>query len=436
MLAREGFLFERIQVSLRIKLIFHPLRLKRTCSPPIFCIFLRNPEPTLKNRAALILDDDPVFSALLTELLSASGISKIDYCEDGRALLQKQSELDAANLLFCDLSMPGMDGVEFLDRLAKKSWPGEVIIVSGEPESVISAASQFARLSGVALRDSIRKPVSMERLTTALGAFAEPQIHRPKPRVTEDAPTRLRSILSADGVRAAYQPQFNVRTGRIDGFEALMRLNGPEGQLLSPGEFWAGMQTLDLEQEFTFQFLNTVFEEISGWKSWNASTRCSVNLSPSMLKLIQIPDILNGLCNKYDIAPGSIVIEVTEAETLEPDAALMKAMSRLRIAGFGLALDDFGSGYANIQELGWLPFSEIKTDLAFGQKIETDRFSRAVIEFAARSATQLGLMLTVEGTETDNAIIAAKASGATRVQGYAIAKPLTGSIAEKLINGV
>ncbi len=377
----------------------------------------------------LLIDDDPVFSGYMVGLLEAAGLD-IACVGDARATLVKE-DISKYTRILCDLNMPDMDGIEFIEHLSKISWQGELIIVSGEAQNVIRAASRLANFLGLKIAGTLSTPVKLTDILHILNRNSSAVSKTAPPNILTERKSYIDQAIRDLAVTPVYQPQLNLGTMKIDGFEALMRLELQDGSLASPNEFF-DIITPDEEEELTIKQSKKILKDFKIWSQTKSMKRCSINLSPRLLAKNSVVESLVEDCRRFGITPSQIIIEVTENEPLIDTPNLISAMSRLRIAGFGLALDDFGSGHANIQELGWFPFSEIKTDLIFGRDMLQDRFARAAVEFAVRAAEQLELELTVEGLEQAEAVSLAAKLGANHGQGYAIARPVSSVYAEKL----
>lgn len=378
----------------------------------------------------IIIDDDPVFAGYMTGLLEAAGLENIVCVGDAWLTLQSSAPENYARIV-CDLNMPDMDGIEFIQHLAKMKWPGELIIASGEAQSVVNAAERLARLSGLNVIGTLRKPAKLEDVQHILKTSANKSKAITNLEVEDKRAELILQAIELAAVMPVYQPQLNLKTMKVDGFEALMRLKLSDGSLATPGEFF---DLLSQEQAdlLAVKQNKIIVDNFRDWSAGGHSKKCSINLSPRQVGEDHITKNLIEICQHMSVDPAQITIEVTENEPLIDAPNLIGAMSRLRIAGFGLALDDFGSGHANIQELGWFPFSEIKTDLVFGQDLLTDQFSRAAIEFAVKASRQLELQLTVEGLESAEAVAFAAKLGANKGQGYAIARPISFENAHRL----
>lgn len=378
----------------------------------------------MQSAATLVIDDDPAFGLYMSELVPHAGFGPTVCDGDAATVLSGTRDLNCFDRIICDLNMPGVDGIQFIEHLAETRWDGALIIVSGEPDSVIRAASRFATLSGLNFRGALKKPVLPEALAAVMRDDPESGVgdnnRKPTTAATHAA---IMDAVERAALYPVYQPQLNLISLKVDAFECLMRLRLEDGSLVGPTDFFHLLSEAQ-EEQLTAKFVQMAMRDYALAMRVAPGLTGAFNLPPRLLVNSSLPDRLRRFCKRFEIPPSQMIIEVTESEPFKHNLGMSKAMSRLRMAGFGLALDDFGAGYANIHELGDLPFTHVKTDLSFGQNIESDRFSRAAVEFAVKAAAQLGLEITIEGIESIDALTCARSLGGHRAQGFIISKPL------------
>jgi EAL domain-containing protein (putative c-di-GMP-specific phosphodiesterase class I) len=133
------------------------------------------------------------------------------------------------------------------------------------------------------------------------------------------------------------------------------------------------------------------------------------------------------------VPPSQITLEVTETRLLEYGAQALDIFARLRIKGFGLSIDDFGTGASNIDRLQMYPFTELKIDQSFTRGALTDSFARASVEMSVRLAKEMGLKIVAEGVETTEMWDFLAGLGVDEAQGYLMARPLPPAEFAKLL---
>jgi EAL domain-containing protein (putative c-di-GMP-specific phosphodiesterase class I) len=130
------------------------------------------------------------------------------------------------------------------------------------------------------------------------------------------------------------------------------------------------------------------------------------------------------MAREAGIQPRDLVLEVTETGVMEDLTTALDVLTRLRLKGFGLSIDDFGIGYSSFEQLGRIPFTEMKLDRSFVNKGQQDPAARAILESSMGMAQKLGLVTVAEGVETVGELALVRELGCDNVQGYLVAKPM------------
>jgi EAL domain-containing protein (putative c-di-GMP-specific phosphodiesterase class I) len=138
-------------------------------------------------------------------------------------------------------------------------------------------------------------------------------------------------------------------------------------------------------------------------------------------------DAVTQIVTGHGLDPSEMILELTETEAILNIAAALENLTRLRIKGFGLAIDDYGVGYSSMQALSRMPFTEIKIDRSFVAAAATDPKYRLMVEHTIAVAHQLGLKTVAEGVETRAECDLLASLGCDRIQGYLISRPVEGS---------
>ena len=149
------------------------------------------------------------------------------------------------------------------------------------------------------------------------------------------------------------------------------------------------------------------------------------NLTPLAVQDSGLPDRLLGVVKRAGLDPKSITFEITENHLLECTAASLEVLSLMRLYGFDLSIDDFGTGATSIEQLRTFPFTELKIDGQFMMASDDDAFSRLTVQTSAKLARMMGMNVVAEGVETVDAIQFANESGANEVQGFYFARAMS-----------
>jgi EAL domain-containing protein (putative c-di-GMP-specific phosphodiesterase class I) len=152
--------------------------------------------------------------------------------------------------------------------------------------------------------------------------------------------------------------------------------------------------------------------------------RIAINVSMQVLDRYDFPEFVVATARSARVDPASVVLEITESQLMEDIVKPLEVLSRLRLRGIGLAMDDYGTGASTMQQLTRIPFTELKIDREFVAGAPDDPTARAMLASSIRLAKDLGLATVAEGVETENEWQLVAAGGVDVVQGYFIARPM------------
>lgn len=238
----------------------------------------------------------------------------------------------------------------------------------------------------------------------------------------------LRNALIKDSFELFFQPQLNLKTGKISGAEALLRWNHPAGELVSPVEFIPIIEHTGLIVPIGRWVLRDALLKLKHWRERGIDLpRVAVNVSAIQLHKDQLFDYLRELLDEVQMTPSDLEIEITESVFVD-NQVIPKVLQKLHDQGYYLALDDFGTGYSSLSYLTRLPFNKIKLDRSFVAKIETDADSRAMAKSLVALAKTLGFEVTAEGVENIAQLYFLLEQGCDQIQGYYIGKPVPSNL--------
>ena len=238
--------------------------------------------------------------------------------------------------------------------------------------------------------------------------------------------THLREALANDGLDVRYQPLLHVPSGKIAGYEALVRWTHPVRGPISPMEFVALAEETSLIVPIGEYVFDTACKAVSRFIAAGADPKPFIAVNVSARQMGH-PGLIERIVARVDAAGlprGSLKVEITESQAL--DYAQVAAIIELcHSHGIKVALDDFGTGYSHLTHMHKLAFDTMKVDQAFSREMLEDPRSMAIVEAIVRMGKALGADIVVEGIETEAMLQALRELGCDYAQGYLIGKPQT-----------
>jgi diguanylate cyclase (GGDEF)-like protein len=243
-----------------------------------------------------------------------------------------------------------------------------------------------------------------------------------------DSRIHLRRLLEQDLKNALmngefelyYQPQVNLKTRRICGFEALLRWHHPVRGFISPLEFIPVAEETGLIVAIGEWVLRVACREA---KNWPSEISVAVNLSPIQFNKGDLVAIVRSALESSGMRPERLELEITESVFLHTTVNTMKTLHQLRAMGVSVALDDFGTGYSSLSYLHSFPFNKIKIDQSFVRDLMTSKESMSIIRAVTGLGKSLGIKTVAEGVETQAQVDKLREKGCTEVQGYFFSEP-------------
>lgn len=386
-------------------------------------------EPRAENTASalnvLVVDDEPGVRTILERLLK-DRVASVLTASNGRDALELLRIVDPpVDLVFLDLVMPKMDGIEVIRHMAARESPPLFAFVSGVSATLLNAAVHLAATRGIPVVGALEKPITVSAVDTILRlAAAARKDEAKRPGGFSIPEEQLLAALREKWLELHYQPKVSLASGDIEGFEALVRLRHPDYGLISPGVFIPLAEESGLITSITNQVLMLALAQSAEWRAAGLSTKVSVNISAKMLVDLNLPDRIEAEAKRCGTSPNQIVLEITESGVFADEGDTMDILTRLCMKGFQLSIDDFGTGYSSMQQLRRVPFTELKIDRAFVTGIRRQSKDYSILDSSVTLGKKLGLSVVAEGAETADDMQLLKSVGADIVQGYHVAKPM------------
>ena len=373
----------------------------------------------------LLLDDDPFILKLVTHQLNILGHHAVWPASNGQqALSIVDGGKDVTGLIFLDLNMPEMDGIEFVHHLVDRNYSGSLVLMSGEDGRMLHATKTLIEAHNINLLGTLHKPMTLADLRSVLDAW--------KPLIKLST-TVYKQPYTAERVNEAiekgelvnyYQPQVDLTTGQIIGFETLVRWLHPEDGLIPPDQFIPTAESAGHVQFLTRWVISEALAQAQRWHDDGYDWHVSVNVSMYDLVSLSFINYIVEQTSKANLTPSNVMIEVTESRLMRDQRVTLEILTRLRMKRFKLSIDDFGTGHSSLTQLRDIPFDELKIDKSFVHGADKDETLSAIFAASVDMARTLGMDVVAEGIEDRRDWNYVRQSGCKVAQGYFIGKPM------------
>ncbi|BBQ51887.1 EAL domain-containing response regulator [Aeromonas jandaei] len=371
----------------------------------------------------MVVEDHAFQRKALMHQIRDLGYQQLLEARDGQEALEL-CQRHSVDILFCDLRMPGMDGMALLRRLSLGGFSGGIILSSALEDDVVEAVLRMSAAYGLQVLGRIEKPSTKQQLKVLIESWSPRQEQAQKEDGHRLGLDELRRALDDDQIVPWYQPKVSFATGEWVGMEALARWQHPEYGLVSPGRFIPLAENNGLIDQLTEIIINKSLRDGHLWEETGLSLNLSMNLSTTSLIEGDLCNSLIAQCQRWSINPELITLEVTESSFVQDVGKSLEVLTRLRMHGFGLSIDDFGTGYSSMQQLALLPFTELKLDRSFVDRCYADPSRLAIIESSIELARKLGLKSVAEGVEDELTWQQLAKLGCDVCQGFFSARPM------------
>jgi diguanylate cyclase (GGDEF)-like protein len=240
----------------------------------------------------------------------------------------------------------------------------------------------------------------------------------------------LRAAVARDEFEIHYQPIVNLASGRVSGFEALLRWNHPVRGLVSPAEFIPLAEETGMIVAIGSWVLRTACIEA---QTWPAAINLAVNLSPIQFQKGDVMSAVTAALDASCLRPERLELEITESVLMQDSIATLTILHRFRSMGIAVALDDFGTGYSSLSYLRRFPFDKIKIDQCFVHDILHRHEAMSIVRAVTHLGHDLRMRTTAEGVETQEQLDMLRDEGCTEAQGHLFSRPKPASEVPSMI---
>ena len=257
---------------------------------------------------------------------------------------------------------------------------------------------------------------------------------RNESQAKRDMRDRLRRALHKNELEIYYQPQVDLSTRKVVGFEALIRRNHPDLGLLLPGAFLPSLEQSSLASDIGWWTIEEACQMAADLNRQDGRYRIAVNLFPQQFRSPHLCDRVSDALERHQVAPEWLELEITEEVALNDADASVQALKAIRDIGVGVAFDDFGTGFASLSSLQRYPLTTLKIDRGFIRDIRTRTSDAAITRALVAMSTEMGLRTVAEGIEGPEQESVLRDIGCQEGQGYLYGRPMRKEDALRCIN--
>jgi EAL domain-containing protein (putative c-di-GMP-specific phosphodiesterase class I)/FixJ family two-component response regulator len=373
----------------------------------------------------LVAEDHEFQRRTLVRMLASLGALEVLEAADGRAALDVLLEAGrTVDIIVCDLDMPEMDGMEFIRHVGEAGTQVSVILSSALDRHLIASVETMTTAYGMNLLGAIEKPATPQKLRDLIARHGIMPARRKSVSPAAIPVTDVIAGIRAGQFEPFFQPKVDMATGKLVGAEALARWRHPERGIVSPGAFVGVLEAAGETEALTWVMLEKSAAAAKAWQEQGLAASVSVNLSLATLSDPTLADRITEAVRREGLETKAMILEITETVAMIDVGRCLENLARLRVKGFGLSIDDYGTGYSSMQQLARIPFTELKLDQSFVTNCAGNVQHQAIIESSLDMARRLHLKTVAEGVETLADWTFLRDLGCGAGQGYFIAKPL------------
>lgn len=382
----------------------------------------------------LIVDDSASQREYAKALCAELGIHCLFEAVNGADAIAVLKE-ESIDVVLVDLEMPVMDGVDLIRSIATQQLAMSVVILSAKDPVLIASVGTMAEADGLHLLGTFHKPLQPDAFKCSLLRFVQEQ-KAPTGELSADEQDEVTALdlteaLAHHQLSLVYQPKLTVQGLLLRGVEALARWRHPSKGPISPGVFIPLAERHGMIDALTRHLLQQALQQKQRWQERGLKFHLAFNLSPLSLADASLVDWLLDITRRYHVEPGDLTLEVTENALLGELADAIQTLARLRLKGFHIAIDDYGTGFANAQQLSRVPATELKLDRSLVDKVASRPQQHTILSSTVSLAKNLGLTCVAEGVETLEDFQVLEVLGVDQVQGFYFSRPQT---AEDLVD--
>ncbi|MEN3355979.1 MAG: hypothetical protein V7640_4137 [Betaproteobacteria bacterium] len=380
------------------------------------------------NYKFLILEDHDTQRKILQKMLETLHAREVHTGANGQEGLEfLRAPGNEVDIIITDLEMPGMDGLEFIRHVGAARYGTSVIVASSHERNLLSSVETMAAAYGVKYLGTIEKPITLQKLEELI-AVADKRVQTPGRRAPSASPTftceQIRHGLDNNQFEPFFQPKVTMATSDVMGAEALARWRHPDLGIVAPNAFITHLEESGEIALLLFKILEKAARFALRARDAGHTISVAVNVSIRSLDSATLAHDITDTVKRAGAEPRDVMLEITESSATTDVGLAIENLARLRMLGFGLSIDDYGTGYSSMEQLSRIPFTELKIDQSFVSHAERQESARVILASSLDMARRLNIKAVAEGVETRANWELLKELGCDIAQGYYIARPM------------
>lgn len=380
----------------------------------------------------LVVDNDQNHGLLIEEVAEMSGHHVLNL-SDPRKVQQQLEFHPSVELIIIELLMPDRDGIEVVRDLAAAGYQGTILLVSQAAQKLLTAADNLAHEYELKTLPPLQKPLTLEQIRESiLHVLQNPHDHG---KVNDDlchqqsgsVPMSLEEIKHAireKRLALDYQPLLSLKTYQVHALESFVRIIDKNGNHIYPQHFRQIIDQRDLDVDLLPTVIAIFIADYQAHFSEFSDLTYSFNLSAADLENLKLPETLEKLFQDAQIPTSSISLEINNTHRLQDFRTSLDVLTRLRIKGFKLSVDNFGNGAEQLDHLKKIPLSELKIDPTLIEQINHDPRAHSLVQNIISLCIGLKLETVAKCVEDIETATTLKLLNCDSVQGNYFGKPM------------
>ena len=351
----------------------------------------------------LFVEEHAFQRSMIVKLLQGAGARTVVAPESAREALQMVRSLpEPLDVLMTDFDIAGMDGFELIRHVGSGRYCHSLICTRPLERGLLACIEAMSAAYGLNFLGALERPGTRRSLDEALkfhqrGPAMAAQAAAPR---VSFAPEEIVDGLENGEFEPFYQPKIDINTWRIVGAEALARWRHPQQGIVLPQAFIKPLEDAGKIHMLLRSILRQSAHVCHLLRAAGHDMTMSVNLSFKSLTDPTLAEQITTVTTSGNVAPEHVVLEITESAASTDVGPALENLARLRMKGFGLALDDYGRGHSVIEQLARIPFTEMKVDQSLVYRASRHESARVVLESSLEMARRLNIKTLAEAVET------------------------------------